>query len=122
MSTRCQIGFYDEGEVDLPNFEALIYRHMDGYPEGVLPEIMPILQDFDKNRGLCDLEYASAWLVAKLKDDYLNIGICKNFHGDIEYYYAITPTEIYVYSTPFDSNPDDWNLEETIVIKDWQEK
>ena len=86
MSTRCQIGFYEPGEKDLGKFEALIYRHMDGYPGkadgseyGALADIVPILQDFKKNRGLDDVEYASAWLVAKLKDGYLNIGISKDF-------------------------------------------
>ena len=44
------------------------------------------------------MEYAAAWLVAKLKkDDYLNIGICKSLHGDIEYYYAVYPDKIDIY-------------------------
>lgn len=47
MSTRCQIGFYEAEEKDLDNFEALIYRHSDGYPDtehGVLAAIVPFLQ------------------------------------------------------------------------------
>jgi len=31
MSTRCQIGFYEKGETDLNKWEALLYRHSDGY-------------------------------------------------------------------------------------------
>jgi len=104
MSTRCHIGFYDEESKGLEDFEALIYRHYDGYPDGVLPDIIPILKDFDKNRGLGDTEYASAWLVAKLKDDYTNIGISKEFHGDIEYLYAIKGKTISVYEVSFDFN------------------
>lgn len=101
MSTRCQVGFYEEEETDLRRFEALIYRHSDGYPEGVLPDLLPILKDFDKNRGLDDLEYASAWVVSRLKDDYLNIGISSNFHGDIEYLYKITPTHLTIFKVEF---------------------
>jgi len=94
VSTRCQIGFYYENKSRLSNFEALLYRHCDGYPQGpsgVLATIIPHLLDFDKNRGLDDPEYAAAWLCAKLKDGYTNIGISKDFHGDIAYYYAIRP-------------------------------
>ena len=44
------------------------------------------------------MEYGAAWLVARLKeDDYLNIGICKELHGDIEYYYAVYPDRIDIY-------------------------
>jgi len=89
MSTRCQIGFYETKESKLSAPEALIYRHGDGYPEGVIPDIVPILKEFHVGRGLSDIEYASAWLVAKLKTDFLNIGICKEYHSDIEYYYAV---------------------------------
>ena len=96
MATRCQIGFYKDTK-NLNNFEVLIYRHWDGYPEGVIPEILPILKRFDKGRGLGDIEYASAWLVKKLKKDYLNVGISKDFHGDIEYLYAILKDRIEVY-------------------------
>ena len=120
MSTRCQIGFYEQGVKDLTKFEALIYRHCDGYPDGesgVPADIVPILKDFNKNRGLDDTEYASAWLVAKLKTDYLNIGISKDFHGDIEYFYAVYPDRLEVYKTPFDAKPDLWKLLQTISLK-----
>ena len=97
--TRCQIGFYSFPSTTnmhnlLDKWEVLLYRHCDGYPEGILPDILPILADFHKNRGLSDWEYASAWLCSKLKTDYLGIGICNQFHGDIEYYYAIFPNGI----------------------------
>lgn len=116
MSTRCQIGFYEQEEgVALKDFEALIYRHMDGYPESVLPMIVPILKDFKKNRGLGDVEYASAWLVAKLKDDYLNIGICKAFHADIEYFYAVYPDKLVVYDVT-GMNSEHWRKIETVKI------
>ena len=128
MSTRCQIGFYESGEEDLSKFEALIYRHCDGYPGklneykggkveyGVLSDIMPILRDFNKNRGLGDVEYASAWLVAKLKGEYTNIGICRVFHADIEYFYAVYPDKVDVYETPFDAGCERWRKIRTVKI------
>ena len=99
MSTRAMIGFYEKKEFVLKDVQIVIYRHFDGYPEGVLKDIVPILKDFDKNRGLDSVEYSAAWLVAKLKDNYLNIGICYNpdNHSDVEYYYAVTPYEVVVY-------------------------
>lgn len=106
MATRCQIGFYeDRNEKKLTNFDALIYRHYDGYPEAVLPDIVPTLKEFGQERGLDDVEYASAYLVAKLKTGMLNIGISKAFHIDIEYFYAVFPNGyIDVYMV-------DWNKE-----------
>lgn len=103
MSTRSQIGFYEPNK-PLNKPTALIYRHMDGYPEGVLPDIMPILKDFDRNRGLGDVEYSSAWMVAKLKTDYLNVGICRSLHGDIEWFYAVYPDHVDIYDIPFSRN------------------
>ena len=121
MSTRCQIGFYEPEVKDLNQWEALIYRHSDGYPDtqhGVIATVVPILKQFDKDRGLDDIEYASAWLVAKLKTDYLNIGISKGFHGDIEYFYAVYPDRMEVYDTQtMDSDPSQWKLLQTIGLK-----
>lgn len=115
MSTRCQLGFFQEGERDLNRWEALIYRHWDGNPESVLPTILPILRDFNENRGLSDIEYASAWLVAKLKENYLNIGICKDFHGDIEWFYAVYPDKVVVYQVT-NGNPESWRKFKTVKI------
>ena len=98
MGTRCQIGFYSKDEKDLHNWEALIYRHWDGYPKGVLPDLLPVLREFDKGRGLDDVEYASAWLVKEWKKDFLNIGISKDIHGDIEYFYAVYPDRVDVWA------------------------
>lgn len=127
MSTRCQIGFYQPEAVSLVDFVALIYRHNDGYPGkvnkageeldyGVLSHILPILRDFNKNRGLGDVEYASAWLVAKLKDNYLDIGICRTFHFDIEYFYAVYPDRIDVYETHMESRWESWKIIKTVKV------
>lgn len=129
MSTRCQIGFYEQGNDNLLKPDALLYRHCDGYPGkvngskiGVLPDIVPFLKAFHKRRGLDDVEYAAAWTMHHLierhvgvmqevrekspsnKDyfpedgkDFLGHGICKDFHPDIEFYYAVQGTALKVY-------------------------
>jgi hypothetical protein len=124
MSTRCQIGFYKTKEKSLEDFNALIYRHSDGYPGtidgekcGVLPDIVPFLKWWKQVRGLSDTEYASARLLQYLCNKYdkhmtniekqhkekpvyagkLGHGVCKDFHGDIEYFYRVYPSVLEVY-------------------------
>lgn len=130
MSTRCQIGIYKDDTTDLRNYSALLYKHCDGYPDGVLLIIEPFLKDFAVRRGLNDTEYLSAWLLYEIMNDhvennkemakiyptlpvtgkdYLSHGICTDFHADIEYYYAVTPTQIRVYDVT-DDNPELWNI------------
>jgi len=145
MSTRCQIGFYDKKEDKLQDFQSLIYRHSDGYPEGVLPDITPFLKWWKNERGLSDSEYASARLLQYLCNRYdghnadywkeidkkpnddltgtLGHGICKNFHWDIEYFYKIYPNELQVYKvvTNYDNKSPEldfekWKVEKTIKL------
>jgi len=129
MSTRCQIGFYNKKSDKLKNFQALIYKHSDGYPGtedgkeyGVLTDIIPFLKWWSKGRGLEDTEYAPARLLqylanksdknslefakeiksasSDINEEFTGIygyGICKNFHGDIEFFYKIYPNELEVY-------------------------
>ncbi|MBT9132832.1 MAG: hypothetical protein DDT33_01362 [Firmicutes bacterium] len=114
MSTRAQIGFYRQGEINLNNWEVLLYRHSDGYPDGVLPDVIPFLQWWNKRRAISDIEYCSARLLQYLCNKIdeqsdvkpkgltgtVGYGICKDFHGDIEYYYAIFPDRLEVYWVP----------------------
>ena len=44
MSTRCQIEFYDGEPVDAGEPAARIYKHSDGYPEGILPMLTQVEQ------------------------------------------------------------------------------
>jgi hypothetical protein len=122
MSTRAQIGFYDQplsGSPDMATVEAepLIYRHSDGYPGsqtegGVLPEILPFLKWFTAERGW-DAEYLSARLLGYLIREHdtamvkyaisafgglTGFGISKGIHGDIEYFYAVSPNLVQVYT------------------------
>jgi len=120
MSTRCQIGIYESKEKKLKDFEVLLYKHGDGYPEGVLPDIIPFLKWWKDQRGIDDSEYAGArllqWLcnvhdgcfitenVMRKNTDYTGIygcGICKDFHGDIEYFYKVYPNKVEIYEVPF---------------------
>jgi hypothetical protein len=120
MSTRCQIGIYESKDKDFGEWDALIYNHSDGYPDGVIPIIEPMLRRFAKERGLTDTEYAAAWLLHELiashvqggiknreewgvpgmpedGKDWLGHGICKDIHPYIEYFYKIYPNALEVY-------------------------
>ena len=127
MSTRCQIGFYQKPGPSLHQPLALIYRHSDGYPEGVLPEILPYCLRFDQARGMGDTEYLAARLLAHLvavhdgiilsipgtdpeRVPCLGYGISDDFHGDLEYYYAVYGTGlIAVYEVDYDREKD-WRI------------
>lgn len=138
MSTRCQIGIYTDDKKALKDYSALLYKHCDGYPEGVLPVIEPFLKDFAFRRGLDDIEYLAAWLLYEIMNDhvehnkemskaypsvsatgkdYLGHGICTKFYAGIEYYYAVTPTQIRVYDVPFDSNPTLWKVMQVVDLR-----
>ena len=136
MSTRCQLGFYKQDEKDLNKFQyALLYRHWDGYPESVIPDILPFLRAFDKERGLDDVSYAIARLAQHLcnihdeetktnnlrHSNYLGHGIDNIFHLDTEFFYAIYPDRVEVWEvggswdkTEFEK----WKLIETHFIKE----
>ncbi len=94
----CQMGFYNKNAA-LEDYEVLVYQHNDGEPENVIDIIVPILKDFVINRGSFDVEHAAAWLVAKLKTGYTNIGVGKALYSDLEYYYAVYPDHIDIYDT-----------------------
>lgn len=91
MSTRCQIEFRAGSE------RRTVYRHWDGYPEAVLPDLREFLQW--SVRG-SDVEYVSAnflfWSKRNLGEgsEQLGFGICANdeLHGDIEYFYVVDLT------------------------------
>lgn len=132
MSTRCQIGLYEPNEKDLNKWEALIYRHSDGYPgtvneSGVLADIIPFLHWWNSGRGIGDYEYCSARLLQYLCNKYdlmaetpeftgtLGHGICKGFHSDIAYFYAIYPDRLRVFETRND-DCNTWKLIKTVKL------
>lgn len=50
MATRSHIAFYERPDQPLDQPSILLYRHSDGYPSAVLPDILPFLQWFDAAR------------------------------------------------------------------------
>lgn len=120
MSTRAHIGFFEKEPTEAKRTkpEVLIYKHSDGYPEGTLPQLTEFCRTFNEHRGLRDTEYATARCVQFMTnfddgemakwyketqgtDDkrwsFLGYGVGTGFHGDVEYYYLVTPEEIKVY-------------------------
>ncbi len=109
MSTRCQI-------VVKGNETAKIYKHSDGYPEGVMPVLTELLQQFIPERGE-DHEYCTAQIIrAFARDDerhrvemleaakangtqflienyskpsMLSWGVSDSWHWDIAFYYLV---------------------------------
>lgn len=112
MSTRATVWFHDKGK-ETP--EAIIYRHSDGYPEGLGQDLKRFIREIDNNlkdKRFDDPSYLAAkWVVwdamlhAALKAEYfkkypdfsgqphplnfLSVGICKKDPGDIEYRYHV---------------------------------
>lgn len=86
MSTRCQI--------QVKGSPILIYKHSDGYPEGVLPVLEPFVKAFSDNRGN-DVEYCLAQIVRTFALEYdpetrlKGWGLDLVLHEDIEYLYVV---------------------------------
>lgn len=107
MGTRCQIQI--EGN------KALLYIHSDGYPDGILPTLLPFVEKFVKGRG-DDPEYMLARMTQEFTNDsdqcaeefrkkmaekpgllsnmpkersLIGFGIDCDIHGDIEYLYLV---------------------------------
>jgi len=107
MSTRCQIEFR-KGDV-----RRTVYRHWDGYPSAVIPDLLAFLQ-WSTRGG--DVEYEAAnfvyWSKRELDDRsvQLGFGVCANdeLHGDVEYFYIVEHrqgfTSIRAYSVEHDED------------------
>jgi hypothetical protein len=91
MSTRCQIEFR------CGPTRRTVYRHWDGYPRAVVPDLLAFL-GWSVRSG--DVEYETAnfiyWSKRHLdeRQQQLGFGICANdeLHGDVEYYYVVEHT------------------------------
>ena len=123
MSTRCRIDFIvkwiDENGKEHTDIRC-VYRHGDGYPEGVLPDLTEFLK-WNNGRNN-DVEYTTANFIYWSKrnmEKYLKegedwnspnsyarfgFGVCDKdcWHGDLEYYYEVFPEigEVKVYKMP----------------------
>jgi len=126
MSTRCQIEFMnisnreekegpEKGKLVKAVKRRTIYRHSDGYPEGVIPDLKEFLhwnreRNFDieyqtanfiywskkKRKKQINKDLAIAWGTTKVPEMKRRMmltghGICNNdeFHPDIFYYYEV---------------------------------
>lgn len=132
MSTRSNIALYTGTKPNLLSPDILLYRHSDGYPDAVLPDLIPFLKRFAKARGWDEPDYMAARLIQHMcnLDDaacsqfnssrkkyencewsLIGYGIDGDrvFYADIEYAYAIKPKfRLEVYKTVFDlSQPQD---------------
>ncbi len=95
MSTRCQIAFYHEDGLALDEWDAMLYRHSDGYPDegaGVIATLTPVLKSC---RNLRDSEYLAAEVIEKMKPGMF--GVSNGLHGDEEYFYAVSDKRIRVF-------------------------
>ena len=97
MSTRANIHFCR----DKKTTDAIIYRHADGYPEGLGEDLETFLQDIKDNvqdTRFNDPNYLAAkfvvWQAQRYTTDehpldFLGIGIMLEDAGDIEYRYKV---------------------------------
>jgi len=128
------IGIYEHPDSNLENWHTLIYKHHDGYIEGVLPILIPLLIEFDKKRSLTNTEYLSAYIVARLKGDrFTAVGIAKDLHADIEFFYAVFEDRVEVFEVEYDIDfeaeriltqhkPSEWKKLKTISLKNVPKK
>jgi hypothetical protein len=97
MSTRCNIHFQGWGET-----RANIYRHCDGYPEGIFPDLRQFFDDLEAQTSdtrYSDPEYLAAkflvWQASRFARDpekpleFLSVSPCIEDHGDIEHIYTV---------------------------------
>lgn len=111
MSTRCHIvidGSHEKNDQGL--YPVYIYKHCNGYPEGVLPVLKPIVQHCWKERGF-DPFYLTAQIVRAFAfaalghqlglgagnplkidctNDMFGWGLGTELHTDVEFIYHIT--------------------------------
>ena len=108
MSTRCTIHFHWGHDKEV---EAIVYRHSDGYPEGILPDLQQFFADVVKQTNdtrFNDPSYLAAKYVVWQANQYarrydfetgeyvkgamlnfLSVGVLMQDPGDIEYRYHI---------------------------------
>lgn len=140
MSTRAQVGFYDKKPEEITREGIYLYRHSDGYPREMVPDIMDFCVLYLKGRSHFDAGYMRAQLIARLVSKYqrwlighglewgfqVNTGdwwrgysIDAELQGDIEYFYAVYPGAMDVYEAHTYGQVK-MKLLGTIKFEDWQ--
>ena len=64
MSTRCNVVVKDGYQ------ELWFYRHHDGYPESILPDLEPIMQKLRDGKLRDNASQFAGWLIVKGNEDY----------------------------------------------------
>jgi len=88
------------------HIEARIYRHCDGYPKGVLPDLAAFFSDVERQTNgdtrFDDPSYLAAKFVVWQANrnahggpmlDFRSVGICAKEMGGVEYRYFIDCTD-----------------------------
>lgn len=83
MSTRAQIKYKDS------EFNIHIYKHSDGHPEGVLPQLIPFVKEFFETRGDDECYFLTQLVRRSINDYILGWGLDCVEHSDIEYLYEV---------------------------------
>jgi hypothetical protein len=105
MSTRAQIGIYEVNDLKSKPV-TIIYRHSDGHPTGagaVMPDLVQFVSEIVEKRGTYDPEYLAAQLLYRFIENHdcgvsgLGYGVSNELHGDIRFYYAVTPEGVHVF-------------------------
>jgi hypothetical protein len=96
MSTRATVHFQSNGKT-----EAIVYRHSDGYPEGLGEDLKLFFKEVQaqtKDTRFNDPAYLAAKFVVWQSDqyrrglnrlDFLGVGVVLEDPGDIEYRYLL---------------------------------
>lgn len=113
MATRSQICIKQDTEGFKETGGIFIYKHNDGYPEGVMQTLAPLVKHFHETRGndACYLlaqivrafafrDFAMEPMEAPLRCTGWGLDTVK--HGDIDYLYEINAAtgEIYINGKP----------------------
>ena len=109
-----------------------LYKHWDGYQSGTLPDLLPFLYYFKKDRGLSDCSYLIAQLACYLnsqadkqcseleKRSFTGFGITNELFGGIEYIYIIdcASSQLYVLEEKWveETNETYWREEKVIDL------
>jgi len=143
MSTSCKINIIEEWKTEdgVKTIVVSIYRHSDGYPEGVLSDIKVFMDNYhDPNGSIHGVDY---WLMnfafyCKLSNIFTGIslnstftnwfeygyGICSESckHGDLEYEYWIDLKKGKIKIMKFDWKKNKWKKEFEGTLKKAFEK
>lgn len=136
MSTRAQIGFYEDEEnlgkglgQKLP--VAVLYQHSDGYPTskegGVVRSLIDICVPLVEQRGSYDVEYLAAQTLFRLVARHdagasgLGFGISDHLHGDTRFYYAVTPEGVHVFDARTLNHLEDVDVLNEMFFTSWKQ-